>query len=184
MWKCQFTVMSMCRNTNLSECHLFSWNIISPMGVATTTDTTDSVRTSFGRPQNLYGMSVQVLAEKSVFFYLQKKVLQTVKYLTNLAIILRKKSEFLKIWQKTSRDYSVAVYFSLTTHSSRCFESSGCSFYVNYWKKVLFFGGLVTDYVLKYYEDTWTDTTLLTRIKCFDKWDHEHEGNLMKDSHR
>ena len=38
------------------------------MGVATTTDTTDSVRTSFGRPQNLYGMSVQVLAEKNFLF--------------------------------------------------------------------------------------------------------------------
>ena len=39
------------------------------MGVATTTDTTDSVRTSFGRPQNLYGMSVQVLAEKKTFLF-------------------------------------------------------------------------------------------------------------------
>ena len=38
------------------------------MGVATTTDTTDSVRTSLGRPQNLYGMSVQVLAQKKTFF--------------------------------------------------------------------------------------------------------------------
>ena len=30
------------------------------MGVATTTDTTDSVRTSFAVLKNLYGMSVQV----------------------------------------------------------------------------------------------------------------------------
>ena len=30
------------------------------MGVATTTDTTDSVRTSFEVLKNLYGMSVQV----------------------------------------------------------------------------------------------------------------------------
>ena len=30
------------------------------MGVATTTDTTDSVRTSFEMLKNLYGMSVQV----------------------------------------------------------------------------------------------------------------------------
>ena len=30
------------------------------MGVATTTDTTDSVRTSFEIVKNLYGMSVQV----------------------------------------------------------------------------------------------------------------------------
>ena len=44
-----------------------AWHV-APMGVATTTDTTDSVRTSFGRPQNLYGMSVQVLAEKKTFF--------------------------------------------------------------------------------------------------------------------
>ena len=32
----------------------------APMGVATTTDTTDSVRTSFEVFKNLYGMSVQV----------------------------------------------------------------------------------------------------------------------------
>ena len=31
-----------------------------PVGVATTTDTTDSVRTSFEVFKNLYGMSVQV----------------------------------------------------------------------------------------------------------------------------
>ena len=42
------------------------------MGVTTTTDTTDSVRTSFERPQNLCGMSVQVLAEKT-FSYLKKE---------------------------------------------------------------------------------------------------------------
>ena len=33
---------------------------INTMGVATTTDTTDSVRTSFAVLKNLYGMSVQV----------------------------------------------------------------------------------------------------------------------------
>ena len=31
------------------------------MGVATTTDTTDSIRTSFEMLKNLYGMSVQVV---------------------------------------------------------------------------------------------------------------------------
>ena len=60
--------------------------ITPSIGVTTTTDTTDSVRTSFGRPQKLYGMSVQVLAKKNV--YLKKKVLKTVNHLTNLAIIL------------------------------------------------------------------------------------------------
>ena len=45
------------------------------MGVATTTDTTDSVRTSFEMLKNLYGMPVQVVEtikkdneEKSVIF--------------------------------------------------------------------------------------------------------------------
>ena len=35
-------------------------NEVRTMGVATTTDTTDSVRTSFEVFKNLYGMSVQV----------------------------------------------------------------------------------------------------------------------------
>ena len=89
------------------------------MGVATTTDTTDSVRTSFGRPQNLYGMSVQVLAEKNTFLF-KKEIFKLVTHthLTNLAIILKKKYEFLKIWQKTSRDFSVAGNFSLTANCS------------------------------------------------------------------
>ena len=57
-----------------------------------------NVRTSFGR---------------KILFYSKTKVLETVKHLTNLAIILKKKlSEFLKIWQKTSRDFSVAVDFA------------------------------------------------------------------------
>ena len=34
--------------------------MVSVMGVATTTDTTDSVRTNFEVFKNLYGMSVQV----------------------------------------------------------------------------------------------------------------------------
>ena len=34
--------------------------MLTTMGVATTTDTTDSVRTSFEVFKNLYGMSVQV----------------------------------------------------------------------------------------------------------------------------
>ena len=34
--------------------------MVGHMGVATTTDTTDSVRTSFEVLKNLYGMSVQV----------------------------------------------------------------------------------------------------------------------------
>ena len=42
----------------------FSWRYpkrtLISMGVATTTDTTDSVRTSFEVFKNLYGMSVQV----------------------------------------------------------------------------------------------------------------------------
>ena len=37
-----------------------SWSLFIDMGVATTTDTTDSVRTRFETLKNLYGMSVQV----------------------------------------------------------------------------------------------------------------------------
>ena len=51
------------------------------MGVATTTDTTNSVRTSFGILKNLYGISVQVneatkkKKEKCMIF--KKKVLKS-----------------------------------------------------------------------------------------------------------
>ena len=64
------------------------------MGVATTTDTTDSVRTSFGRPQNLYGMSVQVLAEKKTTFLFKKESFkngQTFKWRISPFLFLKEK---------------------------------------------------------------------------------------------
>ena len=71
------------------------------MGVATTTDTTDSVRTSFGRPQNLYGMSVQVLAEQKTFFLFKKESFKNDQRFNKSRYNSEKKvSEFLKILQK------------------------------------------------------------------------------------
>ena len=72
------------------------------MGVATTTDTTDSVRTSFGR--------------KKLFFLFKKESFKNGQTFNKSRYNFEKKvSEFLKIWQKISRDFSVAVDFSLTT---------------------------------------------------------------------
>ena len=50
-------------NCDFTVGHAVSYRILTSqtdMGVATTTDTTDSVRTSFEVFKNLYGMSVQV----------------------------------------------------------------------------------------------------------------------------
>ena len=46
-------------NARSGDLH-FGISFVALMGVATTTDTTDSVRTSFEVFKNLYGMSVQV----------------------------------------------------------------------------------------------------------------------------
>ena len=70
------------------------------MGVAITTDTTDSVRTSFGRPRNLYGMSVQVLAEKRLFLFKKERFENVQTFNKSRYNFEKKVSEFLKIWQK------------------------------------------------------------------------------------
>ena len=70
------------------------FSAVKIMGVATTTDTTNSVRTSFGILKNLYGISVQVnettkkKKERCTILKVLKLTQSTIFFNNNLDVLL------------------------------------------------------------------------------------------------